>query len=319
MLYEHVQFRLIDYIGDIALVDFEYKGALIKAPLPGLDDPEGDSVPSGLPPVIDAHVHLFPDWLFEPIWQWFDTFGWPVRYQMGAEEIIEFLTAHGIKKIVGLHYAHKPGVAGKLNSFMAGLCRRYPQLVGTATVYPGEEGAVKLLTDAFESGLSAVKLHSHVQCFDMDSHGMHAVYAVCQKDKKPLIMHVGREPKSPAYPCDPYELCGVEKVERVIRDYSSLKVCVPHLGADEFAEFRELLEKYDNLWLDTTMVLCDYLPGIEVPPLDTFRQDRIMFGTDFPNIPFAWDRELKTLIGFNLSDDYLEAILYKNAAVLFSI
>jgi len=299
--------------------EFEYKGALVKAPLPGLDDPEGDTVPSGLPPVIDAHVHLFPDWLFEPIWQWFDTFGWPVRYQMGAEKIIEFLTAHGIYRIVGLHYAHKPGVAGKLNRFMADLCHRYPQLEGTATVYPGEDGADKILTQAFEDGLAAVKLHSHVQCFDMDSPGMHAVYEACQANDKPLVMHVGREPKSPAYTCDPYELCGVMKVERVTRDYPDLKICVPHLGADEFTEFRELIEKYDNLWLDTTMVLCDYLPGIQMPPLDSFRQDRIMFGTDFPNIPFAWDRELKTLVGFGLSDDFLEAILYKNAAELFSI
>jgi predicted TIM-barrel fold metal-dependent hydrolase len=299
--------------------EIEYKGALVQAPLPGLDDPEGDAIPAGLPAVIDAHVHLFPDWLFAPIWQWFDAFGWPVRYKLGAEKIIEFLTRRGIVNIVGLHYAHKPGVAGELNRFMADLCRRYPQLVGTATVHPGEAGADRILSEAFADGLSAVKLHSHVQCFDMDSAAMHAVYAACQTGGKPLIMHVGREPKSPAYPCDPYELCGVEKVARVLKEYPDLNVCVPHLGADEFSEFRDLLEKYDNLWLDTTMVLCDYLPGIDVPPLDTFRQDRVMFGTDFPNIPFAWDRELKTLAGFDLPDDFLEAVLHKNARALFSI
>lgn len=297
----------------------EYKGALVKAPLPGLADVAGETVPRGLPPVIDAHVHLFPDWLFEPIWQWFDAFGWPVRYKLGAGEIVEFLTARGVKKIVGLHYAHKPGVAAELNKFMQGLCRRYPQLVGTATVYPGEPGAGQILADAFAAGLGAVKLHSHVQCFDMDSPAMHAVYAACLESDRPLIMHVGREPKSPAYPCDPYELCGVEKVARVLKDYPGLKVCVPHLGADEFVQFRDLQEKYDNLWLDTTMVLCDYLPGIVVPPLDSFRMDRIMFGTDFPNIPYAWDRELKVLAGLGLHTEFLESVLYKNAAELFLI
>ena len=301
------------------MTEIKYKGALVKAPLPGLADVEGETVPRGLPTVIDAHVHLFPDWLFEPIWQWFDAFGWPVRYKLGAGEIIEFLTARGVEKIVGLHYAHKPGVAAKLNKFMQGLCRRYPQLIGTATVYPGETGAGKILADAFAAGLGAVKLHSHVQCFDMDSPAMHTVYAACLEGDRPLIMHVGREPKSPAYPCDPYELCGVEKVARVLTDYPGLKVCVPHLGADEFTQFRDLQEKCDNLWLDTTMVLCDYLPGIVVPPLDSFRMDRIMFGTDFPNIPYAWDRELKVLADSGLSDNFLEAVLYKNAAGLFSI
>jgi predicted TIM-barrel fold metal-dependent hydrolase len=296
-----------------------YKGALVKAPLPGLDDVEDENVPPGIPAVTDAHVHLFPKWLFEPIWQWFDAFGWPVRYKLSAEKIIEFLTGHGVERIVGLHYAHKPGVAGELNKYMLDICRRYPQVVGTATVYPGETGAGKILADAFESGLCGVKLHSHVQCFDMDSPAMHEIYAACLAGEKPLVMHVGREPKSPAYPCDPYELCGVEKVERVLKDYPGLKVCVPHLGADEFTQFRDLLEKYDNLWLDTTMVLCDYLPGIDPPSLDSFRADRIMFGTDFPNIPYAWDRELKVLAGTGLTDDFLAAVLHKNAAELFSI
>ena len=301
------------------MTKIEYNGALVEAPLPGLDDAAGAAVPRGLPAVVDAHVHLFPDGLLKPIWQWFDAYGWPIRYKLGAEKIIEFLTRRGVEKIVGLHYAHKPGVAEALNQFMQALCRRYPQLAGTATVYPGEDGADRILADAFAGGLIAVKLHSHVQCFDMDSPAMHTIYNTCRNSGKPLVMHVGREPKSPAYPCDPYDLCGVEKVARVLQDYPDLNVCVPHLGADEFTQFRDLLKRHDNLWLDTTMVLCDYLPGMTVPPLESFRADRIMYGTDFPNIPYAWDRELKVLAGSGLTDDFLEAVLYKNAAALFSI
>jgi predicted TIM-barrel fold metal-dependent hydrolase len=44
-----------------------------------------------------------------------------------------------------------------------------------------------------------------------------------------------------------------------------------------------------------------------------------MFGTDFPNIPYAWDRELKVLVDSGLTDDFLAAVLHKNAAELFSI
>ena len=76
------------------MTEIEYKCALIKAPLPGLDDVEGKTVPRGLPAVIDAHVHLFPDWLFEPIWQWFDAFGWPVRYKLGAGKIRQSLAGY---------------------------------------------------------------------------------------------------------------------------------------------------------------------------------------------------------------------------------
>ncbi len=53
------------------------------APLFGggvLNDREGEALPSTLPPVVDAHVHLFPDPMFEAIWRWFDRHGWPVRW-----------------------------------------------------------------------------------------------------------------------------------------------------------------------------------------------------------------------------------------------
>ena len=69
-----------------------------------------------------------------------------------------------------------------------------------------------------------------------------------------MVMHVGREPKSTAYHCDPYQICSAEKLERVLKNFPGLKICVPHLGFDEIAAYRKLIEKYDTLWLDTTMM-----------------------------------------------------------------
>jgi predicted TIM-barrel fold metal-dependent hydrolase len=292
---------------------------MLQTPLPALDDREGDHVPESLPEVIDAHVHLFPDNLFESIWQWFEKFGWPIRYQFSSQEAIEFLLSRGVKQIVGLHYAHRPGVARELNAYMAKLCRSYQQLTGMATVYPGENGADQILTEAFDKGLSGVKLHCHVQCFDMLGPGMHAIYKLCAENQKPLIMHVGREPKSPAYLCDPYELCSADRLEQVIKTYSGLRVCVPHLGADEFESYRRLLENYDNLWLDTTMTLADYLPFSNIPDLGEMRADRLIFGSDFPNLPYAWDREIQKLCGLNLTRERLSKLLSQNAVEFYKL
>jgi hypothetical protein len=218
-----------------------------------------------------------------------------------------------------LHYAHRPGVARELNAYMAKLCRSYQQLTGMATVYPGENGADQILTEAFDKGLSGVKLHCHVQCFDMLGPGMHAIYKLCAENQKPLIMHVGREPKSPAYLCDPYELCSADRLEQVIKTYSGLRVCVPHLGADEFESYRRLLENYDNLWLDTTMTLADYLPFSNIPDLGEMRADRLIFGSDFPNLPYAWDREIQKLCGLNLTRERLSKLLSQNAVEFYAI
>jgi predicted TIM-barrel fold metal-dependent hydrolase len=293
--------------------------ALLQTPLPALDDREDDYVPAALPAVIDAHVHLFPDNLFASIWKWFDKFGWPIRYRLGSLEAIEFLLSRGVRRIVGLHYAHRPGVARELNAYMAELCRRYRQLTGMATVFPGENEARQILAEAFNMGLSGVKLHCHVQCFEMLSPAMHEIYRLCQESGKPLIMHVGREPKSPAYPCDPYALCSADKLEHVIKAYPDLRVCVPHLGADEFGAYRRLLESHDNLWLDTTMTLADYLPFENIPHLAQMRADRLIFGSDFPNLPYAWDRELQRVARLNLTAERLTKLLGQNAAEFYAI
>jgi predicted TIM-barrel fold metal-dependent hydrolase len=47
------------------------------------------------------------------------------------------------------------------------------------------------------------------------------------------------------------------------------------------------------------------------------RPERILYGTDFPNIPYAWDRELKKLLALDLPPDWLEGILGRNALALF--
>jgi predicted TIM-barrel fold metal-dependent hydrolase len=285
-----------------------------------IDDEEGPAVPQGLPAVVDAHVHVFPSEIFAAVRNWFDEHAWRMRYQLKTSEVFEFLLSHGVGHVVALQYAHKPGMAEALNRYMAGKCREYPGRVsGMATVFPGEDGAARILQEAFDSGLAGLKLHAHVQCFDMNAAAMEPLYDCCQSNAKPVVMHVGRQPKSEAYRCDLDRICSAEKLERVLKDYPRLRVCVPHLGFDELCAYRELIEKYDTLWLDTTMVLTDYFPIEETVDLKRYRLDRVMYGSDFPNIPYAWDRELKRLLRSGLSDAGLEWVACKSACGFFGL
>lgn len=293
---------------------------MLTSNMPSLNDPEGDAVPEGLPAVIDAHVHIFPDAVFAAVRNWFDEHGWRIRYRLSAPEIFQFLRKRGIHHVVALQYAHKPGIARQLNSYMVEQCQSFPNLIcGMATVFPGEDQDSLILTEAFAQGLSGLKLHSHVQCFDMNSEAMERIYACCCKYEKPVIMHVGQEPNSTAYQCDPYLICNAEKLEAVIRSFPDLKVCVPHLGVGETEQYKKLIEKYDNLWLDTTMVITDYFPFDQKIDLSGYRPDRIMYGSDFPNIPYAWDRELKELRTRDLAEDVLEKVTFANAVEFYGI
>lgn len=293
---------------------------MLTTDLPFLDDPDGAAVPSGLPPVIDAHVHVFPHRLFGAVQQWFDRHAWKIRYRMSTAEIFDFLLSRGVRHIVALQYAHRPAMAAELNDYMIAQCRPYAgRVTGLATVFPGEANAADILQTAFDGGLAGVKLHAHVQCFDLAAETMAPIFACCRRNDKPLVIHAGREPKSDAYRCDPHRICRVEKVQRVLEAFPGLKLCVPHLGFDELDAYRRLMDRHDNLWLDTTMVLADYFPLAAPIDLRRYRPDRILYGSDFPNIPYPWDRELKKLAAAGLDDDLLERILYRNARELFGV
>jgi predicted TIM-barrel fold metal-dependent hydrolase len=178
-------------------------------------------------------------------------------------------------------------------------------------------GARDIVTEAFSLGLRGIKMHCHVQCFAPDDARLEEIYEACAAHGRPLVMHAGREPKSPAYHCDPHALCSAERVERVLLRHPKLALVVPHLGADEFDAYRRLLERHDNLWLDTTMAIAGYLPGPTGTPLVTVRPERILYGTDFPNIPYAWDREVRVLARLGLSEDDLGKVLGGNAVEVF--
>jgi predicted TIM-barrel fold metal-dependent hydrolase len=285
--------------------------------MPALGDPEGARVPAAMPPIVDAHVHLFPDRVFEAIWRWFERHGWPVRYKLRAPDVVRFLLDRGVERVVGLAYSHVPGMARALNAAMASITAAEPRVTGLATVLPGEPGARAILDEAFAAGLSGVKLHCHVQCFAPDAPAIGDVAEACVAADRPLVMHAGREPKSPHYACDPHALCSAERVDRLLRAHPRLRLCVPHLGADEFDAYERLLERHDGLWFDTTMAAADYFPVATPVRLLRARPDRVLYGSDFPNLPYAWDRELRKLSAIGLPEDDLAALFAGNARRLF--
>jgi uncharacterized protein len=287
-----------------------------------IDDEEGASLPDPAltgGDVIDAHVHLFPTRVFEAIWRWFDAHAWRIRYRLTAEEAIEFLASRGVSRFVALHYAHKEGMARFLNDFATELGRAHrDRVIPLGTVFPGEPDAAMIVRDALRT-LYGIKLHCHVQKMAADDPRLDVVYALCQDANKPVVIHAGREPSSPAYGIDTRALCAASQIDRVLQRFPKLTIVVPHLGADEFAEYESLLGKHEHLYLDTTMAVAGFF-GADAPPEMVLRHtDRILYGTDFPNLPFAWDREIKRLVGRPFDDVARMCLFRKNAEKIFLV
>lgn len=113
----------------------------VNAPLPGLNDQEGDTIPKTIDRVIDSHVHLFPGMIFDAVWRWFDKYGWPVRYKLHSSELLNFLFDRGVDHVVAFQYAHKPGISDWLNNYMVAKVADFQgRVTGLATVFPGKRG-----------------------------------------------------------------------------------------------------------------------------------------------------------------------------------
>jgi predicted TIM-barrel fold metal-dependent hydrolase len=270
--------------------------------------------------IVDAHVHLFPPRVFAALWRWFDAHAWSIKYRLHAEEVVAFLVERGIDRVVALHYSHKPDMARTLNRFVAEVARAHPQVTPLATVLPGEPDAAAILDEAFGPlGLRGVKLHCHVQQLAADDPRLDLVYARAAAAGLPVVIHAGSAPVSDAYGIDVRALCRPAAIRRVLERHERLKLVVPHLGAGEIDDYLALLGEFENLFLDTTMMLANFFePPIAAARLER-HADRILYGTDFPNIPYDWRRELDWLRAQPMSDSARASILGENARRLFGV
>jgi uncharacterized protein len=267
--------------------------------------------------IIDSHVHLFPPRVFDAIWRWFDRHAWSIQYRLYADGVLEHLATHGIDRVVGLCYSHVPGMARDLNRFMAELGSAYPdRLIPFGTVLPGEPGDDGIIDEALALGLRGFKLHCHVQKLAPDDPRLDTLYRRAAAALVPVVIHAGRQPCFPAYGVDIHAICSAAATRRALQRHPGLTMIVPHFGTDEENDYCALLAEFPNLYLDTTMITSGYFaPSID-PELLERHADRILYGTDFPNIPYEWNRELRWLEK-NLTPGALEKICFRNAARLF--
>ena len=267
--------------------------------------------------IVDAHVHLHPDRLAEAIRRWFDTHAWAIQYREGVDASIRFLLEGGVDRMVALPYVHKPGLARALNDFTLDVARRHREVLPCCTVFPGEDGAEKILEEALSGPFRGVKIHSHVMKIAPDDPRLDAVWRASARFRKPVVIHCGPEPALVGYGVDTRAVSGADKLQRALDRHPDAIVIVPHLGFDQTAQFEAMLARHPNLYLDTTMVLGAYFEREPDPAILKRHPDRILYGTDFPNIPYAWDRELRALRALKLPAADEEKILSRNALRLF--
>ena len=271
-------------------------------------------------PIIDSHVHVFPQNLADAVRRWFEKHAWNFKYTGTAEELIQAQFENGAAGLVFLTYAHRPGIADQLNGFTGGLLKKFPHTAGMATLHPKDDRPADIIKRAHEEfGLCGVKLHCHVQKTAPDDPLLFPVYEALLEFEGILNIHAGREPAIDAYGLDVRAITGAGRVENVLRRYPELKMIIPHLGFDESDRFYSLLDQYQNLNLDSTMMM-DHFFRVPVDQEKIVQYaDRILYGSDYPHIPYEMESEVKAILDMDLGEEPTRKILFENAAKLFPI
>jgi len=99
---------------------------------------------------------------------------------------------------------------------------------------------------------------------------------------------------------------------------------IAHLGSPEYGEFLELAHVYPGVHLDTTMAFTDVLEWLApfpaaLRPRLAGLADRILLGSDFPNIPYPYVHQLQALARLDLGSAWLRGVCHDNAARLLGL
>ena len=272
-------------------------------------------VPDLACPLIDIHTHLMPERLARAVRAYFAEHLWPMHYQGEPAELVDQLIQSGVDRFVFMPYAHRSDMARSLNHWAANVQATFaPRAIAFGTFHPDDGPELPALVDeAFgRLGLLGAKLHPQVGRFAVDDERLDPLYERAQAAGRILLIHAGRQP-------EPNEFVGARPFSRVMRRFPRLKVVVAHAGADEFEAFFDLCAFHDDLYLDTAMVFSGFLGA--APPIERLIefQDRIVYGSDFPHIPFTLDQTLQSIRDLRLGRAMERKIFCTNGARLLGL
>jgi predicted TIM-barrel fold metal-dependent hydrolase len=264
-------------------------------------------------PLVDFHVHLFPDRFFDAIWRYFkEQYGFDVLHKIYYRECVEYLRERGVGPIVYSNYAHRKGVAATLNEWNLRVVDEIPDLYCFAAYHPDDEDAVAMASELLEHPkILGFKLQLLVQRFYPHDERLFPLYERILEKQKRILFHVGTGPVGNRW-------VGVSPFKKALQAFPDLQANIAHMGALEYRDFMDLLENHPGLHLDTSFSFLPQMPfqfdlGNEC--LERFRS-RILYGSDFPNLLFPREEEIGHLASLRLSPEFYRKVFRENGLAL---
>jgi predicted TIM-barrel fold metal-dependent hydrolase len=182
--------------------------------------------------------------------------------------------------------------------------------------YEGMEGVRALERAVRDMGFVGAHFYPHWYELAPDHAKWYPFYAKCCELDVPVQLQVGQ---SMVYDPD-YRLRSVGRpitLDAVACDFPELKLIGIHVGIPWTDEMIAMAWKHKNVYIGSDAHSPKYWPQSFVHYINTFGQDKVMFGTDFPVLDFVRTREEIEALG--LRKEAKRKLLRDNALRVYKL
>jgi len=230
-------------------------------------------------------------------------------------KIVELMDRAGIQTLM-LSAWHRPGKWIIQNDTVAEMVNEYPdRFAGVATVNLEKPVlAARELERAVKSlGLKALRIVPWLWNRPPNDKFYFPLYVKCIELDIPFCTQVGHTgPLMPSETGRP-----VPYLDEVALTFPELKIVAGHIGYPWTDEMIGLAWKHENVFIDTSAYLPRYYPQQLVHYLKTYGKDKVMFGTNFPQL--SLEKCVEQAYALNLPDEARAAFLGETAKRVFKL
>jgi len=260
--------------------------------------------------VIDIHTHAWPEKVSQKARENLESsFRVKLVGEPTLDTLLKFMDKNAIDVSVICAVAIKPEQVKSINDWLFSIrSKRIKVFCALHPDYPLWKDELERIKDKGDG----IKFQPEFQNFYIDEERVYPVYSMIEKLKIPILFHCGEELSgTQLVRSSPFRLIKVREA------FPKLKIIAGHFGGfrlwDEVKKY--LLGK--DIYLDTSFFF-DYLPKEEVKSLLlSHRQDRLVFGSDFPLIDQK--KDLDFLKKLELPPALKERILFLNAKEILGL
>jgi len=172
---------------------------------------------------------------------------------------------------------------------------------------------------ALAAGARVFKVHLQVGGFAPDDPQLDEVWGLLAEARAPVVVHAGHAPVGT-------DNTGPGPFGSLMARYPDLTAIVAHLGAPDYGAFLRMAADYERVALDTTMVFTGFFDKLAPFPAEALplvrelgMAGKILLGSDFPNLPYPYARQLAGLARLDLGEDWLRAVCWDNPVAMFGL